>query len=235
MKIQKIHVKIKEFIKKNNFLLQLDEDDEDRLNKEGPTDFAYYVERGKSIKDKKILGLFMWIIWFDLPTDHNSVWPSVAAIRMYSTRKTGKEEDIVIREKNVILTGDDFLPDDIPLKDLKRINKEIKLISEFIDTLNIPSFKTNPAEGLNPGKKYNECYITNIPLEEYRNEYEDGNTSIRVTKSNGKSYRLHYLTENNKKHNEVSTFFYDFKTNKAYDSVEVESDLPWSEYNSFLR
>jgi hypothetical protein len=233
MKIKKIHSKIKEFIKKNNFLLQIDNLDT-YLGEEGPTDFSYYVEKSKNIKDKKVLGLLLWIIWFDLPTDHNSVWPSVAAISMYSTRKTGKEEDIVIRENNVILTGDDFLPDDIPLKDLKRINKEIKLISEFIDTLNIPSFKNNPAEGLNPGKKYNECYINNIPVE-YRNEYEDGNTSIRVTKSNGKSYRLHYLTEIDKKHKRVSQFFYDFKTNKAYDSVEYVSDLPWDNYGSFLR
>jgi hypothetical protein len=233
MKIQKIHSKIKEFIKKNNFLLQIDNLDT-YLGEEGPTDFSYYVEKSKNIKDKKVLGLLLWIIWLDLPTDHNSRWPGVAAISMYSARKTGKEEDIVIRESKVTLTGEDNMPDDIALKDLKRINKEIKLISEFIDTLNIPSFKNNPAEGLNPGKKYNECYITDIP-QEYRGPYDDKAMSIRVNKSNGKGYRLHYLTETNKKHNEVSTFFYDFKTNKAYDSVEDESDLPWSEYSSFMR
>jgi len=232
MKIQKIRSKIKKFIKKNNFLLQIDNLDT-YLGEEGPTDFSYYVEKSKNIKDKKVIGLLLWIIWLDLPTDHNSRWPGVAAISMYSTRKTGKEEDIVIRESKVTLTGEDNMPDDIAPKYLKRINKEIKLISEFIDTLNIPSFKNNPAEGLNPGKKYNECCITDIP-QEYRGPYDDKAMSIRVNKSNGKGYRLHYLTETNKKHNEEH-FFYDFKTNKAYNNVEDESDLPWSEYSSFMR
>jgi hypothetical protein len=157
-----------------------------------------------------------------------------------------KEDDIVIRENKVDIHDEDVRGviqenieigiedgDEVTLKDLNRVKKEVRLISKFIETLNIPSFKTNPAEGLNPGKKYNQCSITDIP-HEYRNEYGTNDISLMVNKNNGKSYELHYLVEYNKKYNKVSSFFYDFKANKAYDSVGYDSDIPWDNYSSFM-
>lgn len=249
MKIQKIYKKIEKFIKENDFLIKINKDVFEELDESGhiyQDDFDYYVEKGKNINDKKVLGLFLWIIWFDLPTKDGSRWPRVASTFFYSTRKTGKEDDIVIRENKVDIHDEDVRGviqenieigiedgDEVTLKDLNRVKKEVRLISKFIETLNIPSFKTNPAEGLNPGKKYNQCSITDIP-HEYRNEYGTNDISLMVNKNNGKSYELHYLVEYNKKYNKVSSFFYDFKANKAYDSVGYDSDIPWDNYSSFM-
>jgi hypothetical protein len=225
MKLEKICTKIEEFIKNNNLLLQIGRNEYsfDENGNKMPTDFVYYVEKGKDIKDKKILGLFLWVIFFDLPR-----WSGVAAINMYSTRKTGKEEDIVIRERKVTLSGKDLLPDDISSNDLERIKKEVKLISDFIDTLNIPTFKTNPAEGLNQGKKYNECI--SLFLDGYIYEYirkssrfTGNDISIRISGA-----ELYYLAECNKKHGVVDivdTFFYNFEKNKAITSKALEDIL----------
>jgi hypothetical protein len=190
--------KIEDFIDKNNLLLELD-DSSIFYNEK-----IYLVERGKNLKEKKLTSLNYMYLGLDLPKEFESEMSlmSISACLFYFNK-----EELVYTSEDPFNFDDNFENMMVYeeqrqryLEVKEKVKSEVKLISEFIKSLVIPSNKKLY-------NKYNTCH-----LESVRSNGKD---------KKGNEIKLKLVNEKFKDtYDDVDTYYYDLKNEIAYKFVD---------------
>lgn len=193
-----IFFKISDFIEKNKLSLIAD----DRYLFEN--DKLYFVERGRNLKEKKIVSLDYMYIGLELPKEFER---EMLLMNLATSLFCFKDGELVYASDEPFKFDDNFESymvyeeqRDRYLKAKEKIKKEVELVAEFVKSL-----------GITPYKKlydiYNSCDLNSV-----RGKGKD---------TKGNEIKLKLVNETFKDtSNLVDTYYYDLKNETAYKSVD---------------